>query len=839
MKTLKLLGLAGLLIIASCQNEQEEPAPSVPIPTDPTNKVPPEETVGTLTLSVYEGVPTTEVEISEPKNVDSTFYVTVLDTKDQVLTYVPIEKNATGNPFFIIPLHTQSPVEGGEVVIQLTNNDDKWESNRFTIEALPPAPGYYGELVEDLKFIIDKKLALYDITPKEMAEANWDSLQGPFLPLAIAQHLVYGSDNPNSLQAAQSGEVPFLEGEINIELLDRLLALNNYREITRRQVTALDSVLEANEGSRKQQVEKQTSVYDKFKVKIEDGYDLEKYMGYAKMAAFKLSDGSAGAKVRKDMTKIFTTTGFVPEPIVQGASNILGLVLFTHQKFLEADANTLPSSFVDNSLRFEYDDLLFEDNVLEETPVYGSWYDVTIWAESNGWKLDKTIFETVMQGLSAANYVNNVANEVVGINDFARSFGLFVTGNKLGEHYNQGVDIIEIPPFTWEKIPLYQDQTEPKVAGSSIVVCDSEDGKYAPVTFGVSELTIETAARFYGAYESTTREVTVPQGSITITPADIYIEPGESIDFTATVSGFQDMTLGWATSPSSDFVPLPSDNRTGTETATLFTSTDLAHYPIPVTVKSLASKADCEGNISLVDEEQTVYIRSKTIEVTVDPLVVCVEVGSTQQFTASVTGTDNKSVTWSASGGSITQGGKFTPTSDGEYTITATSVENADAAGIAQVFTGCSCLWTVSVSGGIVREYWGNFGFYLDFNSVTENFPFPYIELSPSDQPQTYPTIRIGLPREPHELKAGSVLDVTFIMQDAVNRIIGADDAPNAKLTIEYEKDDQLKGKVEGTVTGVEYIGEEIKEFSANVEVSFTVAKVTITKDGLMQFNCR
>ena len=153
MKTLKLLGIVGLLIITSCQSE-EEPTPSAPVPSDPTdNNVPPEGTVGTLTLSVYEGVPTTEVAIAEPRNVDNTFYITVLDTEDQVLAYVPIEENATGNPYFIVPLHIQSPVEGGEVVIQLTNNDEKWQSNPFTIKALPPAPGYFGEMVGDLNSI--------------------------------------------------------------------------------------------------------------------------------------------------------------------------------------------------------------------------------------------------------------------------------------------------------------------------------------------------------------------------------------------------------------------------------------------------------------------------------------------------------------------------------------------------------------------------------------------------------------------------------------------------------------------------------------------------------------
>jgi hypothetical protein len=49
--------------------------------------------------------------------------------------------------------------------------------------------------------------------------------------------------------------------------------------------------------------------------------------------------------------------------------------------------------------------------------------------------------------------------------------------------------------------------------------------------------------------------------------------------------------------------------------------------------------------------------------------------GGTQQFTATVTGSTNTSVTWSATGGTVTTAGLYTaPSTPGTYTVTAKSV---------------------------------------------------------------------------------------------------------------------------------------------------------------------
>ena len=66
-----------------------------------------------------------------------------------------------------------------------------------------------------------------------------------------------------------------------------------------------------------------------------------------------------------------------------------------------------------------------------------------------------------------------------------------------------------------------------------------------------------------------------------------------------------------------------------------------------------------------------------TVSVAVSPTSASVQTGSTQQFSATVTGTSNTGVTWSATGGTISSAGLFTAgTTAGAYAVTATSMAN-------------------------------------------------------------------------------------------------------------------------------------------------------------------
>ena len=88
-----------------------------------------------------------------------------------------------------------------------------------------------------------------------------------------------------------------------------------------------------------------------------------------------------------------------------------------------------------------------------------------------------------------------------------------------------------------------------------------------------------------------------------------------------------------------------------------------------------------------------------SVVVTVQPGTASLSPGGTQQFSATVTGSSNTSVTWSASGGTITADGLFTaPQIGGSYVVRATSVADTRSSGTA--------LATVSGGGSVVESFY-------------------------------------------------------------------------------------------------------------------------------------
>jgi len=82
----------------------------------------------------------------------------------------------------------------------------------------------------------------------------------------------------------------------------------------------------------------------------------------------------------------------------------------------------------------------------------------------------------------------------------------------------------------------------------------------------------------------------------------------------------------------------------------------------------------------------TVTVTSPAISVSVTPTSATLAPGAAQQFTASVTGASNASVTWTATGGAVNANGLYTAgATTGNFTITATSVQDPSRSATASV----------------------------------------------------------------------------------------------------------------------------------------------------------
>jgi len=134
------------------------------------------------------------------------------------------------------------------------------------------------------------------------------------------------------------------------------------------------------------------------------------------------------------------------------------------------------------------------------------------------------------------------------------------------------------------------------------------------------------------------------------------------------------------------------------------------------------------------------------VAVTLSPVSATVVPGGTQQFTATVTGSTNTAVTWSATAGSVSTGGLYTaPSTGGAYTVTATSTADSTKSASAMVIVIAPVQHTVTlswrasasaVSGYSVYRGAISHGPYTQINTVL-NAPTNYVD-NTVESGQTY-----------------------------------------------------------------------------------------------------
>ncbi len=99
------------------------------------------------------------------------------------------------------------------------------------------------------------------------------------------------------------------------------------------------------------------------------------------------------------------------------------------------------------------------------------------------------------------------------------------------------------------------------------------------------------------------------------------------------------------------------------------------------------------------NQAQVTVTPSGVISVVISPTTTTLAPGATRQFTATVTGTSNTAVTWSASGGTVNASGLYTaPATAGNYVVTATSVADSTQKANAAVTVQLPAGVTVSLS---------------------------------------------------------------------------------------------------------------------------------------------
>lgn len=179
----------------------------------------------------------------------------------------------------------------------------------------------------------------------------------------------------------------------------------------------------------------------------------------------------------------------------------------------------------------------------------------------------------------------------------------------------------------------------------------STSGLYqAPITGGsytVKAVSVADTTR------SATAKASVKTIAVSISPTSVTLQGGATQQFTASVTGTTNTAVTWS--------------------ATCGTVTSSGLYTAPNTAGTCSVTATSVANTSK-KATATVTVQVQTVAVSVSPTTASINTGATQQFTATVTGSANTSVTWSTSGGTIDTSGLYTaPGVAGTYTVTATS----------------------------------------------------------------------------------------------------------------------------------------------------------------------
>jgi hypothetical protein len=174
--------------------------------------------------------------------------------------------------------------------------------------------------------------------------------------------------------------------------------------------------------------------------------------------------------------------------------------------------------------------------------------------------------------------------------------------------------------------------------------------------------------------------------SVTVSPGTPTVTVGNTQQFTAAVNGTN------------------NPNQAVTWTATYGTITPGGLYTAPATgTNDTVTATSVQKNT--ISGTATVTLPSTVTSVTVAPSTPTMTFGNTQQFTATVNGTNNPSqaVTWKATYGTITSAGLYTaPASGTTDTVTATSVQNSAISGTAAVTLTTA---TMTVTGTIMVNY--------------------------------------------------------------------------------------------------------------------------------------
>jgi hypothetical protein len=617
----------------------------------------------------------------------------------------------------------------------------------FEVRSLPPAPGTLADVRDGLWDLLRVEAGLFGLTPADLAAADPADLPPPAVPLALARAILDRQEDPRSLQRPPESAGG---GGGAVALVEALLARDGVSGRLRSLGAGLDSLASDEGGDRVSAAPSRPA--RSWSGDAGRGARRARTRGAARLASLPASSGIAAPAPRrpqeaapgaspwrlcglsgpgafvepsadqldcmmraaksteiastgraKELFEAFQLALLVGQQLSKaagGAGKVLekayavaGEAAAVYILLAEGLSKILPSELT------EFDVGVTQLSFDEDDPGPGRWLRARVKATSEGWTVEGLYFGYIMK-----KYLRTTAGDDAGA---ALEESLKGARDQVTSRARDGA-IPDVPPMEFGPTDVVAwEGTEASVRGGAVQWVGPRT--YAPRLVGSSKLVFRTRL----AYQTIERrrDMRVWPIRLSITPAEVSVQPGARVDYRVEVQNATDRSVDWTVLPAHPLEAVGEEKLA----ATLATRTEEELFPVKVRVESTADRSHLLERPPRVVEA---YVNPYRIEV--EPAAVCLQPGEERRFRAEVPDVDlggvvfeadgdGSEVRWSVSRGEIGDDGIFrAPDEAGEVTITAQSLGVPDLKGEAVVRVGgCVCWMLADVGRPASRRFQG------------------------------------------------------------------------------------------------------------------------------------